>query len=166
MEQLPKTKEEYFAEVRKKLNLVEKLTQDATSLDERLDITNLLIMEMVRLLGIISGAPGTEPPTIKAWPDNTDFAFIGSVELASASTAYQMPSFTVPSGFVTVLKAWPDNSGTVYVAFNEIDCTHKELSWPLMPGEYVGWQIKNPNVIYVSSTVAGDRAVVTVERSL
>ena len=155
----PKTPEEYRALVQRKLNFLEQSTGHVTSLDERLDISNLLLMEIAGLLG-----GGVEPPTVQAWPNNAEMAFISSKVLTTASTAYQMSDFTVPSGFVSVFKSWPDNSGVIYVAFNEVDCVEKTLSWPLMPGEFVGWQLKNTNAVYASSTAAGDRLVVTVER--
>lgn len=163
---LPKTKEEYYQQVEEKLNWLEGLIQHASGLDERIDISNRLLIEVVRLLEIMAGVSPGESPTIKAWPDNTEFALITSLEIVAAGTAYQLPSVIVPSGFAAVLKAWPDNTGTLYLAFDEEQCLLKPRSWPLLPGEYVSWQIQNTEVLYVSGTSANDRLVITVEKEV
>ncbi len=86
------------------------------------------------------------------------------VTIAAAGVAYQLPDMTIPDGFAVVVIAWPDNKGIVYVAEGEIPATDPDEVTPLAPGAAVPLFIKNPNVLWVSSTQAGDHVAVTCER--
>ncbi len=166
---LPQTSQEYFKQVEEKLNWAERTIDNLTGVDERLDITNLLLIEIARLMEKeitfqIPSDDKDQAAVIQGWPSNVPTGRIVTVTIGAENTAYQLPDIRVPSGFTPILKAWPDNANYLYIGFSQPDCLTDNFSYPLLPGDFVGWQIQNTNVCYVRGASPGDRLCITVEQ--
>ncbi len=86
------------------------------------------------------------------------------VPCPAANAPWQLPSFIIPDGMALVIKANPANGGVVSVAPNSADVINPNQSYPLLPNEPIGYYVKDSKSIWVSSTVAGDSVVCTVEQ--
>jgi len=85
---------------------------------------------------------------------------------AVANQAYQGDDMVVPEGMSLLIKSYPTNGAAsiVRVASSQADSTNLNSSWPLVPNEAVGYQVKNANQIYVSASIAGSIVIFSAER--
>lgn len=111
---------------------------------------------------IISELQSWEPGTGGGWPANADA--ITALRVLVAPTGTQLPSITIPSGMTLVIKAWALNPGWLQVGPSLAECTNVNQSFPLLPNETVSYQVENADQIYVSGTIAGCYACLTVEQ--
>jgi hypothetical protein len=86
---------------------------------------------------------------------------------AVANQAYQGDDMTVPEGMSLLIKSYPTNAAAsiIRVASSPADATNPNSSWPLLPNEAVGYQVKNANQIYVSATIANSIVIFSAERT-
>lgn len=96
---------------------------------------------------------------------NADTIQNASVPLQIAGVAYQLPDMPIPDGMSVLIKSWPKNGGYVYVGATKPDATDPSKCWPLQPGEFVGYRIKNANALWVSGTVAKDLVIISAEKN-
>ena len=101
------TNKEYIESVDKKLNAIEKLFSDVSGTDERLDITNTLLIELTKLMTrqIVT--------TVKTFP----LFLHGQITLETGPKPLKKDSFPLKQG--VLIKADNDNTGTVYIGNND-----------------------------------------------
>jgi hypothetical protein len=84
-----------------------------------------------------------------------------------ANQAYQGDDMVVPEGMSLLIKSYPTNAAAsiIRVASSPADATNLNSSWPLLPNEAVGYQVKNANQIYISATIANSIVIFSAERT-
>ncbi len=100
----------------------------------------------------------------QGWPPNCDNVEIARIPITALATATRLPAIAVPDGFTLIIKAWPTNAGIIYVARSDPDARNINQVVPLIPNDFVGFNIKNADKLYISGTTVGDFATVLVEQ--
>ena len=171
---------EYRQYLEQNLSVVERLSSALSGMDERLDYANMLLSRILERLG---GAPpvSEEGPewavTLIRAINNLTSSLGGRVQLSNpetmssheknvavAGTAEQLPSVTVPYDMEAIIKAKITNSSDVYIGKTRADAQDHSVGYPLAPGEFISYRIKNLNVLYVDVLVNGEGIVWTVEQ--
>jgi hypothetical protein len=179
---IPNTAEEYLARVSQGRSLITQVGDYLTTTDERLDVTNLLLMELIGKQGkVTSGGTGyTSDNTLLSallTAINTLITSLGgqaivampskfisrTVTLDTVNTGYQLPKMTAIPNREIIIKAHKDNSGTLYVANDKLDAESDVASWPLIPNEAIGFLTTNLNNIWVRTDHAGDKVTYSME---
>lgn len=101
---------------------------------------------------------------VQGYPPNTETLIATRVLIAAVNTPYQLPDIAVPDDMSLQIKGWPTNAGIIRVGNSRATCINPNQSWPLLANEAIGYRVKNASAIYVSGTVAGDFAALTVEQ--
>lgn len=103
---------------------------------------------------------------VQGFPANTQGTRSFSELCAVANQGYQGDDMAVPEGMSLLIKSYPTNAAAsiVRVASSVSDATNPNSSWPLLPNEAVGYQVKNANQIYVSASIANSIVIFSVER--
>lgn len=94
----PESYEEYLKKVKENLNLIERLTGSASGLDERIDITNQLLIQMTGLLSesLILQMPKLEPePPAVILPPYNVIKLLLDTARASPGGEIQLPGDTI-----------------------------------------------------------------------
>ncbi len=95
---------------------------------------------------------------------NADTIISTRVLIAAVLRAYNLPDIVVPDDMELQIKGWPTNAGIIYVGYSRATAFNIESAWPLLANEAIGYRIHNADEIWVSGTVAGDLAAITVEQ--
>jgi hypothetical protein len=103
---------------------------------------------------------------VQGFPANTQGIRTFTKLCAIANQSYQGDDMVVPEGMSLLIKSYPTNAGAsiIRVASSISDATNLNSSWPLLPNEAVGYQVKNANQIYVSASIAGSIVIFSAER--
>lgn len=179
---IPRTAEEYTSLIRQVMggkSIIGRAGDYLSSVDERIDITNLLLIELNARMGggygggygggdssssvlaainsLITNLGGT---AIVATPSR----FIAkTIVLSTASTGQNLPSMKAVPNREIVVKAHKDNTGVIYVANDKLSSEDTYNSWPLTAGQSVGILTSNLNNIWVSADTNGDKVTYTME---
>ena len=149
--------EEYLEKVKENINLIGKSLQEASSLDERIDFTNKLLLQVVSLL-----VKGLEQPiTPKENPERVEAL---QKLVTTAGTAEQLPDILIPYDHEVIIKALPTNTDTVYLGSSKLDAEDHTKAFPLEAGEGVEYKIKNLSVLWIDADADGEGIVWTVEQ--
>jgi hypothetical protein len=180
MADIPKTAEEYLKRVNQGRSLVTQAGDYLTSTDERIDVTNLLLMQLLGKQGVASGAGYSSDTTLLSallTAINTLITSLGgkavvampskfisrTVTLDTEDTGYNLPKMTAIPNREIIVKAHKDNGGTLYVANDKLDAESDVASWPLIPNEAIGFLTTNLNNIWVRTDHAGDKVTYSME---
>jgi hypothetical protein len=103
---------------------------------------------------------------VQGFPANAQGIRSFSKLCAVANQAYQGDDMVVPEGMSLLIKSYPTNvaASIIRAASSQSDATNPNSSWPLVPNEAVGYQVKNANQIYVSASIAGSIVIFSAER--
>ena len=156
--------DQYLKEVKKNLNLIEKLSDAASGADERQNITNKILLQIAsQLVSVISwlGQPvkRVNPGMVAAQEKN----------VTTAGTAEQLPDVKIPYDMKVVLKAKSTNTaltGIIYVGASKLEAEDHTKSFPLLPSETVEYKISNLNVLWLDAAVSGEGINWTVEQEI
>jgi len=121
-----------------------------------------LVMAMAASLEDIEAALNKLSINVQGWPENAEG--LTALRVAIAVTGTRLPFIAVPSGMSLVIKAWALNPGWLQVGNTLAECVNINQSFPLLPNEIVGYQIKNAEDKCIAATVAGCFACLTVEQ--
>lgn len=126
-----------------------------------IDSNTSIALDKLQELIDISGTGGGQ-----GWPTNAASVRSFVVACPFAATAYQAGYMEIPDGMSLNIKASPANAAAsfIYVARTPAECTNVNSSWPLVWNESITYQIKNANLIYVSTNIAGSIAIFTAEQ--
>lgn len=176
---------EYRAYLEANLNLVERISQSFSSLDERIDYTNILLTKLLVLQG---GAPPA-PPAPPDWMDtliatlnklslslsnltgmgiiNTNSFITGQKTVITAGTAVELTtsSISIPNEFALTIIAKPGNTGYIYIGRAKGDAEGSQKFDGLSAGLAVSLRINNVNLVWINSSVDGDGVSWLVERN-
>ena len=83
---------------------------------------------------------------------------------AAINTPTRLPDIVVPHNMTLLVMAEPTNVGIIRVARSSPKSIQINSSVPLLATAFIGYRVKNANALWISSTWAGDGAVVTVEQ--
>lgn len=143
--ELPKTFEEYEASVKKRLNWVERLTKSLTSTDERTDITNGLLIELlktqvevIRLLG--------EKKEVKTYPE----FYYSKIPVSTEIVRVKDDVYPLQQG--VAIKADNDNTGSIYVGREDVTSSD---GFRLEAGEAIMIEIDDLSKVYVVGSASG-----------
>lgn len=169
---------EYEAYLKANLNWFERLSQVFSSLDERIDYTNILL---TRLLGV-QGAPSqTLIDTLNnltaalnrlasagfapVVPNKESF-ISGQKDVATAGIAAQLTtsSIPVPDGFELTVIAKPANTGYIYFGRTKGDAEGASKFDGLTGGLAVSLKVRNVNAVWVNSSVDSEGVSWIVEQ--
>ena len=167
---------EYEAYLRANLNWFERLSQSFTSLDERIDYTNILLTRLIELQG---GAPPVKPP----WVDEliTAIEHLASIGIGvvpnkeafitrqktvtTAGTAVKLASsIPIPDGFGLTIIAKPGNTGTIYIGRTKGDAEGSQTFNGLSAGLAVSLKVTNTDLVWVNGDTDGDGVSWIVEQ--
>jgi len=100
------------------------------------------------------------------WPPNAKGTRSFSILCVAAATPYQASDMEIPDGMALAIKASPLNAvgSLIFVARTPAECTNPNSAWPLVFNEAITYYVKNANVIYVSTNIAGSIAIFTAEQ--
>lgn len=100
------------------------------------------------------------------FPPNASSVRTFAIQCVAANTPYRANDMLIPEGMALLIKASPANgvAAVVYVARSPAECLNINSSWPLVPNESIPYFVKNSNVFYVSSNVAGSVVIFTAEQ--
>ena len=161
---VPQTYEEYLAQLNQKLSWLEKLTDKLGGTDERLDHIAKILIELTNTNRLILAAlTETTTPGGPSLNNPIEIAS-GVITCSSADTAYPLPSILVPYDKEIAIKALTTNTGTIRVGNTPSEATGSTVGFPLIRGEGVSYKIKNPNQLWIASTVTDDGIAWTVEK--
>lgn len=152
--------EKYLKKIRDNLNLIERMAESATGLDERMDVTNKLLIQMVGLL-----AEGLKLQVLKAEPENPPYVIAKQKLVTTAGTAEQLDVVSIPYDHEVVIKALSGNGAAIiYVGTSKLEAEDHTLSFPLAAGDAIEYKIKNLSQIWIDSSVSGKGITWTVEQ--
>jgi len=177
---VPKTVEEYLSRVNDGRSLAAIAGDYFTSADERLDITNCLLMELVNKSGGVSGGGGSSDnyqlsavlAAINSLITNLGGEAVVAMPIHFLSRTLSLPTANVGVNLTAmaavpnreiVIKSHKDNAGNMYVANDKIDAESDSQSWPLIPGESIGILTSNLNNIWVRTDTAADKVTYSME---
>jgi hypothetical protein len=95
---------------------------------------------------------------------NADSASIVGMTIPVVNTSFRLPNITIPDNFALLIKAWPTNvlGALIYVGYTS--WFDLDTIYPLIRNEPIAYKVKNANILYVSTNVAGSRLVITTEQ--
>lgn len=161
LQKVPQTYEEYLEELGQKLSFLEMQQDRITGLDERLDITNKLLIEVVRVLA-------SSLELYKTWlpkrTKNPSYIKAKRKLVDTAGIAVQLPDVKIPEDFTVVIKALAANTGTIYVGNSKPEAEDTTMSFPLSAGESIEYEIQNLEQLWIDATVANEGITWTVEQ--
>lgn len=162
---VPKSKEEYQAHLKDKLSWFEKVTQNLTGTDERLDVTNLLLIELLKAITGISTPELPEWPEIVAILPNRESFITGQKTVTTAGTAVQLPSVKIPDGFKVILIAMPANAGFIYLGNSKasVENVADRLN-RLDAGDSIALQVTDLSTVWIDASVNGEGISYIVEQ--
>jgi len=160
---------EYTTYLKKELNLVERFLQGFSSLDERIDFTNLVLLRIESLLRTGNGAglpglpglPGDDSALISLSrgivPNKNSFLH-GTKTVVAAGTAIQLVTsdVIVEDGYQVTIVAKPGNTGIIYIGHSKGDAESAQKFDGLDAGLAISLKLKNLNEVWVNSSVNGD----------
>jgi len=155
---IPMDREAYESEVRKKISWFERAVDGLTSHDERTDMTNRLLIELIKQVSTLTGLQLIERKN----PDLID-SQVKRVKVAG--TAEQLPDITIPYDHEVTIKALSTNAGIVYVGNSKLAAEDTTKSFPLTSGGSVEYKIRNLKQLWVNVTVSDEGIVWTVEQN-
>ena len=79
-----------------------------------------------------------------------------SQDVATAGTAVQLPSNSVPQDCFVTIKAKSTNTGTIYIGGSKADAEDTANAFPLSAGEKQDLKIKNSSGIWINASVNGE----------
>ncbi len=130
--------------------------------------TNADILAAVQRIFIPSGDGGDGGGVlnlrVQGFPPNTERIISTRVFIENLNTPFQLPDIIVPDDMELQIKAWPTNGGLIYVGESRVAATNVNQVWPLLGNEAIGYRIQNAEEIFISGTIVGNSAVVTVEQ--
>lgn len=147
---VPKDYQEYLNQIKERANLLEQLSAGASGLDERIDVSNRLLIETVRLLGegLKVQLPAPTPPFPGIVPYN-----VRRLELDTARTTSDPEEVQVPGDIITFytdgtlsgLQLALDSPSNDWVPIIEFGNPYRYpakfqkfyLSWTAQPGRYL-----------------------------
>ena len=151
--------DQYLKEVKKNLSLIEKLSDAATGVDERLDIMNKILLQIASQLVSIMSQIGAPVERV-----NPDTVITQQKLVTAAGTAEQLPPLLIPYDCSVVIKALVSNYQAVYIGTSKLDAEDHIKGFPLGPGESLEYKIKNLGIIWVDVDYSGEGVVWTVEQ--
>ena len=98
------------------------------------------------------------------WP-NAESIQNASIPITITGKAYQLPDMVIPDGMAVLIKSQPTNGGFIFVAPSAPEAIDRTRSYPLQPGEFIEYKVKNAKAIWVSGTVVNDLVLITAERN-
>ncbi len=99
------------------------------------------------------------------WP-NAESVQSASIIIRAVNTPYQLPSMPIPDGMAVIIKSWPSNGGFIYVAASRPEVLDINRVYPLQPGEFIGYKVRNANSLWISGTLVNDLVIITAEINL
>jgi len=85
------------------------------------------------------------------YPNATNFKS-GGLRITARDSRQRLPDIKIPDGMTLFVKNNPANPMGTIIYVGQ-DNTFDELSWSLLPGEMVGLDVKNANVVTVGFLV-------------
>ena len=162
---LPQTYEQYLKEVGDNLTRLETAMDKVSGLDERVDITNHLLIEISKLLSNMLILLNTVHTHTKELVKPNPFTTITQQKVVpTAGTAIQLPYVEIPRGCEIVIKALATNTGVIYVGNSKANAEDHTMSFPLTAGESIEYKIQNLNEKWIDSAVDGEGVVWSVEQ--
>lgn len=164
MAAVPKTYEEYLEWLKKNLNWFERFSDVLSGLDERVDITNKILIQIANsLAGAGAGVDYTEQL-------NTIISVLGSLGLTplvnmpalitgqrnatTAGAAVQLPDIKVPNGFKVIIMAKPSNTGYIYLGNAQVSAEDSSSRFDrLEAGDSIALQITTLKLLWFVSSV-------------
>jgi len=165
--------EQYRQIIQSKLNSIERVSQHASSLDERLDITNLLLLELIKSVNGLNVSPtvlatiqqtGGSVSGIPVTLENPPFVVARKLVVDTASTGKNFPKTVVPFDFGVVIVAIDTNVNTVYIGNSKAESEDTSQSFPLSPGKGIEYRVHDISQLWICSASAGDGVYWTVEQ--
>jgi len=181
MVDIPKTSEEYLSRVNEGRSLVTQMGDYLTSTDERLDVTNLLLMELIsRQGGGVSSSGGSSDNyqlSAVLTAINSLITNLGGEAIAAMPSRFISRTLSLPTAEIgvnlsamaavpnreIVIKSHKDNAGNMYVADDKVNAESDSQSWPLIPGESIGILTSNLDNIWVRTDTAADKVTYSME---
>jgi len=173
----PKTYEEYLEELRKSLNWFERFSDVLSGLDERVDYTNKLLIQIANTL---AGAPGGIDYTaqlnaiINALAAlsggvspiaNRPALITGQKNVTTAGTAVQLPDIKVPDGFKVIIMAKPSNTGYIYLGTSKVAAEDSSSRFDrLEAGDSIALQITTLKLVWCDASVSGEGISYIIEQ--
>jgi len=159
----PKTYDEYLEELRKNLSWLERLGDVFSGLDERLDFTNKILIQIANAL---AGAPGgidytSQLNTIISTLSslgltplvNRPALITGQKNVTTAGTAVQLPDITIPNGFKVIIMAKPSNTGYIYLGNSKVSAEDSSSRFGRMEaGDSITLQITTLKLVWFDSS--------------
>ena len=161
---VPRSREEYYKHIEDKLSWFEKATQNLTGTDERLDVTNLLLIEMLKAITGISTPEWPETQVIAILP-NRDSFITGQKTVTTAGTAVQLPNVRIPDGFKVIIVAMPANAGFIYLGNSKasVENVADRLN-RLDAGDSIALQVTDLSTVWIDASVNGEGISYIVEQ--
>ena len=97
-------------------------------------------------------------------PSKSDL-ITGKKTVTVASTAEQLASNAIPSGYDLVIKALADNTSPVHIATTKANAENDAVAYQLNKGETVTVRITNTNLIWVDANTSGEGITFIAEKS-
>jgi len=169
---------EYAAYLKANLNLVERITQAFSGLDERIDYTNILLTRLVEaqlapsqtLIDTLNNLTTilnrlVNLGLVPELPNRASFIH-GQKTVDTAGTAVQLTtsSIPIPDGFGLTVIAKPANTGYIYIGKSKVDAEGSQSFNGLSAGLAVSLKVTNIDLVWVTSTVDAEGVSWIVEQ--
>lgn len=167
-----KTYEEYLEWLKKNLNWFERFSDKLSGLDERVDYTNKLLIQIANTLAGITpgGAPIDYTPLFNAIIAalaalsggvspiaNRPALITGQKNVTTAGTAVQLPDIKIPDGFKVIIMAKPENTGYIYLGNSAVSAEDLGSRFSrLEAGDSIALQITTLKLVWIDASVSGE----------
>lgn len=96
---------------------------------------------------------------------NSKQIYVETVTIAVAGAAQQATSVSVPDGVSVAYKAHPSNTGYIKIADTaaKAQAATGAGNVSLAANEAIIYQITDPSIPYIDTTVSGERCIITME---
>lgn len=152
------TLEEYLRTV--SVSGLEAMAHRAVTPAEKADVTNRLLIELIRGLMI-----AMELSLKKPVKENADTVLSGTKTAPTAGTAVQLPNVSIPFDEKVMIKALSTNGGIVYIAKSKLEAEDSTKSFPLIVNQYIEYEIKNLSQLWMNVGTGGEGVAWTVVQS-
>ena len=158
---------EYQEFLKQNLNLVERVGDAFSGVDDRLDFTNKLLIRILDQLGGRTPSPVTALGASPASVGNKQSFLTNQKDVVTAGTAVQLATYSVliPDGFSLTIIAKPGNTGYIYLGSSKSEAENAAGRFDgLSAGLAVSLRISDTSIVWVNSDTDGDGISWIVER--
>ena len=153
---MPKTYEETIRELEAKLSLLTSLTGGAATLEDKVHVTNRLLVDVFQVLAEIKlslSGVGKINPSETASQQKL---------VTSAGTAEQLPYVKIPFDHKVLIKALSTNAGIVYLGNSKTEAEDTSMRFPLGVSETVEYEINDLSQLWLDAATSADGITWTV----